>query len=141
MFHTKYKHCNPPPFHSDLPSAADPQYKEECDINYVVSRALRGSVPDHLVKPSGTYGDVSEYTDFAHMMDIVNRGTTAFMDVPSQIRARFGNDPSAFYKFVTDPSNSEELVKLGLAQFRTTEVEKPVKVEVVSAAATPKASA
>lgn len=141
MFHTKYHHYNPPSFRSDLPSAADPQYKEECDINTVVARALRGSVPDNIVRPAGSYGDVSEYTDFAHMMDVVNRGTNAFMDVPSAVRARFGNDPVAFYRFVTDPSNSEELVKLGLGQFRVPEVEKPVKVEVVSAPATPKASA
>ena len=140
MYHTKYSHCDPKPFCSDLPSVADPQYKDDCDINVVVARALRGSVPDHLLRPAGSYGDVSEYSDFAHMMNVVNKGTAAFMDVPSAVRARFGNDPVAFYKFATDPANSDELVKLGLAQFRAPVVEKPVKVEVVSSAA-PKASA
>lgn len=114
-FHTCYSHNPGHSFRSDKPSMTDSQYKEECDINAVVDRALRGNVPGYLDRGKGSFGDVSQYTDFRQMMDVVDSGTRAFMEVPSAIRARFGNDPRAFYAFVCDPANHDECVRLGLA--------------------------
>lgn len=139
-FYTKYDHHPGYIYDSDKPSQADPQYASDCDINHIVNQALRGSVPDHLIRSEGSYGDVSEFGDFRRMMDIVDRGKSAFMDVPSEIRARFGNDPRAFFEFATNPANAPEMVKLGLAHYLESEPDVPVKVEVVSSA-TPKATA
>ena len=44
-----------------------------------------------------------------------------FLDLPAKVRDRFKNDPGQFLEFATDPSNVDELVKMGLA----TKVHKP----------------
>jgi len=48
-------------------------------------------------------------------MDAVNQAQASFQAQPATIRDRFRNNPAEFIKFVQDPQNQEELIKLGLA--------------------------
>lgn len=124
-FYTKYCHAIVTHPKSDKPSMTDPQYLKDCDITTVVTRFMSGCLPQSQVH-TPSYGDVSQFGDFARMMDTVDAGKRAFMDVPSNIRARFGNDPKAFFAFCSDPANMQEMVRLGLAIPREVPVEKPV---------------
>jgi hypothetical protein len=38
------------------------------------------------------------------------------MQLPSDIRAKFDNDPGEFFEFCTDPKNADEMVQLGLRE-------------------------
>lgn len=91
-------------------SLADKQYKDECSVEGIIRRY--GVLPKPESKPLGV--DVSEYGDFHVCMDKVQTGIDEFMSMPSNLRARFGNDPRAFYDWIHNPSNVSEAVKLGL---------------------------
>lgn len=92
-------------------------HKDECDINKIVARAEKagglGPVP-----VSQEFLDVSEVPDYQSALDLIIEADALFMSQPAQLRARFGNDPAEFVRFVQDPSNQEEMIKLGLATRR-----------------------
>ena len=108
-------------------SMTDPQYKDECDVNKILAKY--GCIPDHMKRATPlSYGDVSECGDFGEMLEKVRHGQEKFMELPSDVRARFGNDPVAFFDFVSDERNLEEMVKLGLAVKKESEVVAPTSV-------------
>lgn len=47
-------------------------------------------------------------------MNQIVQAQDMFMSLPSKIRNRFGNDPSQFLDFVSDPLNKDEMRSLGL---------------------------
>lgn len=130
-FLTRFNHKRVVCPSDDMPSMTDPQYLNDCDVNVVVGRFLRGAGLDNVNVRKGSYGDVSRFEDFHSMMEVVNDGTKAFMEVPSEIRAKFGNDPRAFFDFATDPANADKLVEMGLASIFEPEND-VVKVQVVN---------
>lgn len=61
------------------------------------------------------FGDFS--TVPTSLQDAYNRileAQAGFADLPSNVRARFGNDPMQLISFLNDPSNRAEAEKLGL---------------------------
>lgn len=92
----------------------DPQYLAETTIEGIVRKY--GIIPAPDVMPVS--GDVSQYGDFQSCMERVNDGLAHFAALPSSIRSRFGNDPKAFYNWLSDPANLHEAVSLGLATLR-----------------------
>lgn len=89
-------------------------FKEECDINTIMARyQSTGEMPVlNVVAPQ--YLDVTEGFDFQSMQDQVIEARSLFMQLPSLLRNRFANDPAEFLAYVADPSNHEEMFKLGL---------------------------
>jgi len=103
-------------------SLAKQSFAEECDINTIVKRFnLSGQLPENVFVPQ--YGDFEEVFDFHTAMNVVAKAGEAFDAMPADVRARFNNDPGAFVDFVSDPANTDEAVKLGIA------VAKPVPPE------------
>lgn len=107
----------------------------DCDINEIMKRYEKTGLLPHLNRFEGVYGDVGPSVDYHEAMNIVVKAQEMFMELPAQLRARFGNDPGEFMKFVQDPENAEEMVKLGIAEVR--EPEKPVEVVVKEMPAAP----
>ena len=114
QFRTKYQPRIITKSMKGVKSLTDPQYKGECSIEGIIRKY--GVLPQPTVQQLGA--DVSEYGDFATNLMRIEKAKSEFMALPSQLRERFGNDPKAFYDFVINPDNSEELVKLGLASKR-----------------------
>lgn len=83
------------------------------DINFIMRRY--GGIPvgnsSQLV-----FGDVSEVPAFDECLNVVIRGQAAFDALPSGTRARFHNDPAEFIAFISDDSNRDEAIKLGLVE-------------------------
>lgn len=89
-------------------------FKEECDINRIVARAAKhGGITPPTTPP--TYADFSNIGSYQDAMDMVIAAQHSFSQLPAVARKRFNNDPRIFLEFVADPSNAEEMVKLGLA--------------------------
>lgn len=109
--------------------------KEECDINVLVKRfGVTGQLPTGVRPP--TYGDFTGVMDYQQAQNALIVAKQAFMQMPAQVRARFGNDPGEFVKFCSDEKNVDEMRKLGLAvPKKEPEPEKVMKVEVVEPAA------
>lgn len=88
---------------------------EEADINTIVRRfGLTGELPDAVKAP--VYADFEEVVDFHSAMLAVRQAEAAFMRMPAEVRARFGNDAGAFVDFCSDNKNLAELQKLGLTR-------------------------
>lgn len=89
--------------------------REETDINFIVKKfGLTGQFKPPARLPS--YGDFTGVEDFHSAMNAIRTAEEGFMDLPSNIRTRFGNDPQLYLEFVTNPENKEEMYKMGLAK-------------------------
>lgn len=87
---------------------------EDADINVIVRRfGITGVVPQNLAPP--TYADFEGIFDFQTAQNALIKARDAFMQLPGDVRKRFGNDPGEFVMFCSDESNLEEMRKLGLA--------------------------
>jgi len=114
------------------PSLTRQEFREQCDLGKTIERFRK--TPEGrlaLAKAQGVVGgqflDVSGVPDYRTALDNVSRANEAFMRLPALVRRRFGNDPALFLDFCSDPRNSDELIKLGLAERRVNAVAKPVK--------------
>lgn len=115
------------------------QFRDECDINNIMKRYQATGVIDHLNMRRPEYGDFSNPIDFQNGLNTVIEAQELFAAMPSAIRDRFGNDPLELLRFMADPNNHEEAIKLGIVN-PPPEEPKPQKVEVVNPAAPPASS-
>lgn len=87
-------------------------YKEQLEINNIVRRAMNGG---HIPAPTSPpiYGDftVSRLED---AYKVINEAESAFSRLPSDVRARFNNNPLDIVGFVHDEKNRDEAIKIGL---------------------------
>jgi len=89
------------------------QFKDEVDINTIVERfGVTGEMPEKFNFP--TEQDFSETFDFQSAMNTIRQAQETFMSMPAELRARFNNDPQAFYAFTENKENLAEARKLGL---------------------------
>lgn len=99
----------------DGPSLTQQSMMEETDINTIMKRYETTRDLTHLGQIAGIYGDFSDVDDYKTGMDRINNADALFMELPAQVRDRFGNDPAAFVDFATNPENIGEMRKMGLA--------------------------
>lgn len=99
------------------PSMTKQSFVAECDINNIVKEFTQTGQVSHVNEKArqGAYVDLPDSMDFQQGLEMVRAAETAFMTLPAQVRARFGNDPAQFLEFFQDPANQEEAIKLGLA--------------------------
>lgn len=113
-------------------------FKDECDINYLLRHY------NDIPAPAPIYADCTQYSNLQDCIDKVRAAQDDFSSVPSDIRARFANNPVDFFNFCNNPANFDELVNLGLAERRTSslDVTGPTdnKTKVVSSSPTPSPS-
>lgn len=88
-------------------------FKDECDINRIMARYAATGTLDFVNRREAQFLDVSD-VDFQNAMRIVIESREAFMTLPSALRDRFQNDPAQLLGFLSDESNREEAIKLGL---------------------------
>lgn len=99
-------------------SRTSQEFKEECDINTIINRFGIGD-PAIVAQNWTTNVDITEATsDFQSAMNALVEAADQFNSLPARVRSRFDNDPAMFVDFVSDPSNVEEMIALGLATRR-----------------------
>jgi len=87
-------------------------FKDECDINNIIRRFLKGgTLPDFV---PGVYADVTQYGDFREVRERIRLADEYFDTLPAEIRERFNNDTASLLEAVADPNRKEELQQLGL---------------------------
>jgi len=106
----KYRRVQTP---VDPMSLTEQQHGPACDINTIM-RKLRtqGELPHYRM--GGNFGDFTNYADFHDMKNRILQANNDFMALPSELRAKFGNDPGNLLTFLEDPVNRAEAVELGL---------------------------
>ncbi len=85
-------------------------FKDETNIQKIMARADRAGTISHLEKYEGVYADYSDF-DFHEQTERLTQGRMIFDDLPAEIRKEFGQSPQAFFNFVNDPENADDLVK------------------------------
>lgn len=90
-------------------------FKDECDINRIWAKYMKTGVLDHVKSIEGVFGDFTDAKDYQESLNAINAAGEAFMSLPSDVRTRFENDPARLMDFLSDSSNLDEAVKLGLA--------------------------
>lgn len=88
-------------------------FKDQCDINRILDKAKRAGVVSHISQYGGQYGDFTGF-DYESAMVRIAEANSMFYDLPAEVRAEFGNKPSAFLTFVT--ANPPEVVAEKLPQ-------------------------
>lgn len=97
-----------------LPSRTRQEFKDEADINVIMSRyQATGLPPGYVNQAEPQYGDITQI-DYMSSLNTVRAATEAFQALPARLRDRFSNDPSNFISFVNDEGNRAEAEKLGL---------------------------
>jgi len=94
------------------------QGKDECDINLLIARVVRGEEPPAPF--SRSVADLRGVPDFQSALNIMLDAEDQFMRFPSKVRRRFQNNVAEMVAFIEDPANVEEARALGL-------LPKPVK--------------
>lgn len=96
------------------PSLVKQAFKKECDINNIMARYQKTGLVDHVAMHQGNYDDLSDVPSYHEAMNKVLAANVSFRLLPSSIRKRFNNDPALFLDFVSDESNRDEMVSMGL---------------------------
>lgn len=113
--------------HFDMtPSMTKQEFADECDINVLMRRFQ--STGDISVLNFTTRrpmsGDFTSAPESYHeALNFVTDTKNEFMKLNADIRSRFHNDPQEFLTFISDASNAEEMVRLGLAERVTVNAE------------------
>lgn len=100
---------------SESPTLTDQHFKDECNMQHIVQRALHtGCIDPSLVRSIGKYvEDGAAVGTFLEAQRIVARGKSVFEQLPSDMRNRFHNSPVELLHFLQQPENRDEAVKMG----------------------------
>lgn len=103
------------------PSATMQNFKDDADINCIISRfETTGVLVDPTVPVSRVpqFGDFSELPSFQEAQNVMVVANNAFNALPAKIRERFGNDPANYFSFVQGLKEGsdeyDEAVRLGI---------------------------
>lgn len=106
-------------------SKTDETLLDEVNVNSIMAKFKKTGQLTHLSQRIMKYADMSNITTLGDALDIITKSREDFLQLPSEIRAKFGNDPIQFVEYVNNPENFEELTEMGLLTKETT---KPVEV-------------
>lgn len=119
-FYTLYDEQPPKP-HVEItqPSLADQTFAEECDIHHIIANFNTTGIVDSVGAhdPSTLqYGDTTLLPDYETACNLVANVNAEFSDLPSSVRAEFGNDPRQLLDALTstDEKVVSRLEELGL---------------------------
>lgn len=112
---------------SSVPSMTQQQFKDEADINYIVSMYDSSGVMPTFhgdgQPAQPVFGDFASLPDNAQeMYNRIIEAKNNFDNLPLEVRKRFNYDPVAFLEFADNPENLDELVAMGLATKTTAAV-------------------
>lgn len=99
------------PFHFQKDSKVQEQFAFDCDINNIVAGmtsplAMREPISDEVKKFTPDAYEQALYTKAA--------AESAFMELPSETRTFFENNPKNMLEFISKPENQAKCIELGL---------------------------
>lgn len=104
---------DPNALYCDDKSLTQQAHAGDCDINEIIRRSQSsGMLP--VSSMEAKFGDFSNIPTMHEAFEFVRRAGEAFMSLDWKLRERFSNDPSKMIEFISDPTNRDEAVSLGL---------------------------
>lgn len=100
---------------------------ESTDINIIMERwTQHGVVPTHVNSMAASYGDFAGIGGYQEMLNRMKEADRRFLELPSKVRARMGNDPAVLLDFIGNPENLEEAQELGILPSPEPELKPPI---------------
>jgi phage internal scaffolding protein len=96
-------------------SLTEQSHAPDCDINNILMKHNAGDIMAHVKYTQASFGDYTQINEYDEALNTVAKAQQAFEALPSKIREAFNNDPGKYVETVTDPSQREKLVELGMA--------------------------
>lgn len=98
------------------PQITDQSMAKATDINNILKQyATTGQRPQPITDPS-YYRDTSNIPDIITAFETVNNAYDAFSQLPANVRKLMDNNPSNMVSFISDPNNTDMLIKAGVLQ-------------------------
>lgn len=131
-FSTLYDHHDGPELSEFEPTKTRQEFKDEADINNILSRYERDGIIPETRDGAPQFADLTDpiFTDFQRAQNIVIDAQEAFEALPARVRERFNNDPASLIQFIQEPNNRAEAIELGLINrpMETPAAEPPAQV-------------
>lgn len=107
----------------DSTDVAHQSFKDECDINNIMSRWEKTGVNEHVMNAVPQFADLTEVVDYQTALNVVREAELSFSSLPPQVRKHFENNPALFMQAVESFESGEDthvdtFEKLGLLQPR-----------------------
>lgn len=97
----------------------------DADINHIMRRVSGAPSSEPM------FGDsVGMPRNFAEVFAFHERVVDSFRQLPSEVRLKFKNNPEELVRFVADPANRPEALKLGLLTPSQAEVDEEVELNL-----------
>lgn len=100
---------------NNRPTLTKQSLAKDLDVNNIIKKYRDTGVLQQMNEFEGIYGDFNEH-DLRSAIEMVEGANEMFMEVPSEIRARFDNDAGKFIDYATKPSNIDQMREWGLAK-------------------------
>lgn len=98
----------------DTPSLTRQADAEDCDINVMMAKYQATGQPPRVNPREPQWGDFSSVPQFQDALNLVHQVETDFALLDARVRDRFANSPAKLLRFLEDPANYDEAVKLGV---------------------------
>ncbi len=85
-------------------------HKDETDIVKIMARFDRTGTISHVSKHEGSYADFSDF-NYHEQLRKLTKGREIFDELPAELRREFNQSPAAFFEFVNDPANKDDLLQ------------------------------
>jgi len=112
------------------PSKTQQQFKDQCDVNKIIKKYNKTGELTHLRQSKGVFADLTYVGDYRQALDKVIQANKSFMELNSQTRNRFQNDPQKLIEFLADPKNESEAIELGLIMAKEKPQETPQEPDI-----------
>lgn len=123
-----YSAGHPPPkviYENGGPSMTKQEFAKAADINNIVARFKKDGLfprePTNLV-----YADITKMGSYVEAQAHIDMIDGKFMELPSETRAKFDNDPAVFVDFISEDANFAKLEEMGIIM----DMDAPPTVEV-----------
>lgn len=110
-FNTQFSEHNDPISKEDEPSLTDQQYKQECDLNFIVNQYVKTGTP--IPQSPVSYADLTSVEDYQDALLTVSTYKTAFELLPAEERERFEGKVEKYLEFIVNPANLKESYEKG----------------------------
>lgn len=106
-------------------SLAQQHFKDETDINRIVKQFVATGMVNASTRQALDPQTFYDVMDYQSALEAVRAADEVFMQLPAELRERFGNDASSFVDFALDPVNAAEIRALGLGKLPPEVVAEP----------------
>lgn len=104
------------------PGLTEQNHIDECDLTTIVNRYARAGQP--ILIPQKEFTDLTNLPDYQDSLNAVFLVDKLFSSLPIAVKQAYNQEPSLFMKALTDPSQKDKLIALGV-------FEAPVDVPVL----------